>query len=158
MIKHGGPTLVVLALCSVVTLTLIIERAMFYRKAKGNADEIVSKVKQANTISEALAAIEHQLLEPRGVVVVDDFLGLQLHALGEQLHEGRHLGLEHDGADLPVAESSFQCGAACLCHALVLAGEVFHTGDIDLVGVTASGRVDLLDHAIVRKGAVISRE
>ncbi|NQU12484.1 MotA/TolQ/ExbB proton channel family protein, partial [bacterium] len=59
MIKHGGITLLILGVCSVVTLTLIIERFMYYRKARGNAEEIVAKVKQANTISEALAAIEH---------------------------------------------------------------------------------------------------
>ncbi len=31
MIKGGGPTLVVLVCCSIFTLTLIIERFMFYR-------------------------------------------------------------------------------------------------------------------------------
>ncbi len=59
MIRKGGPTLIVLGICSVVTVTLIIERFMYYRRAKGNAEEIVAKVKQANTISEALSAIEH---------------------------------------------------------------------------------------------------
>lgn len=59
MIKHGGPTLVILGICSVATVTLIIERFMYYRKAAGNADEIVNKIKQASTMSEALAAIEH---------------------------------------------------------------------------------------------------
>lgn len=59
MIKHGGPTLVILGICSVATVTLIIERFMYYRKAAGNADEIINKIKQASTMSEALAAIEH---------------------------------------------------------------------------------------------------
>ena len=57
MIKHGGPTLVVLVLCSIFTLTLIIERFMFYRKATGKTDELISKIKQANTLSDALNAI-----------------------------------------------------------------------------------------------------
>ncbi len=59
MIKHGGPSLALLGLCSVATVTLIIERFMYYRKAAGNAEEIINKIKQAGTMSEALAAIEH---------------------------------------------------------------------------------------------------
>ncbi len=59
MIKHGGPSLALLGICSVATVTLIIERFMFYRKATGNTDEIINKIKQAGTMSEALAAIEH---------------------------------------------------------------------------------------------------
>src|SRR5437899_2476518 len=59
MIKHGGPTLVVLVICSIYTLTLIIERFTFYRKAQGNTAEILTKVKQAGTLSEALTAIEN---------------------------------------------------------------------------------------------------
>lgn len=59
MIKHGGPSLVLLGICSVVTLTLIIERFMYYRKATGSAEAIVAKVKEAGTLSEALAAIEN---------------------------------------------------------------------------------------------------
>ena len=59
MIKHGGPSLALLGVCSVVTLTLIIERFMFYRKVTGNTEEMVDKIKQAGTMSEALAAIEH---------------------------------------------------------------------------------------------------
>jgi biopolymer transport protein ExbB len=58
MIKHGGPTLLVLLLCSIYTLTLIIERYMFYKKAAGNSAEILDKVKQAGTLSEALTAVE----------------------------------------------------------------------------------------------------
>ena len=58
MIKHGGPVLVLLLICSIATLTLIIERFMFYRKATGNSDGILEKVKQAGTLSEALTAIE----------------------------------------------------------------------------------------------------
>ena len=59
MIKHGGPTLVVLGLCSVFTLTLIIERFMYYRKAAGSAAEIVEQIKQSGTLSEALQATEN---------------------------------------------------------------------------------------------------
>lgn len=59
MIKHGGVSLAILGLCSIATLTLIIERFMFYRKAAGDTEEIIAKVKQAGTLSEALAAIEH---------------------------------------------------------------------------------------------------
>lgn len=58
MIKHGGVPLVILGICSVVTLTLIIERFMFYRRAAGNSKELIEKIKQAGTMSEALAAIE----------------------------------------------------------------------------------------------------
>ena len=59
MIMHGGPSLILLGICSVATLTLIIERFMYYRKSSGNTDEIVTKIKQAGTMSEALAAIEN---------------------------------------------------------------------------------------------------
>lgn len=58
MMKHGGPTLVVLGICSVFTLTLIIERFMYYRKATGNSEAMIEKIKQAGTLSQALAAIE----------------------------------------------------------------------------------------------------
>ncbi|MEI8314061.1 MAG: MotA/TolQ/ExbB proton channel family protein [Verrucomicrobiota bacterium] len=45
--------------CSIFTFTLIPERLMYYRKAGGNADEMVTKIKQAGTLSDALTAIEH---------------------------------------------------------------------------------------------------
>ena len=60
MVKHGGPTLVVLLLCSVFTMTLIIERFMFYRKATGNTAAMLEKIKQAGTLSEALTSIENE--------------------------------------------------------------------------------------------------
>ncbi|MCX7887694.1 MAG: hypothetical protein N3B01_10655, partial [Verrucomicrobiae bacterium] len=60
MIKHGGPTLVILFLCSIFTTTLIIERFMYYRKAQGNTAAMLEKIKQAGTLSEALAAIESE--------------------------------------------------------------------------------------------------
>ena len=60
IIKHGGPVLVLLVLCSIATLTLIIERFMFYRKASGNSDAILEKIKQAATLSDALSAIENE--------------------------------------------------------------------------------------------------
>jgi biopolymer transport protein ExbB len=59
MLKHGGPTLIVLGLCSIFTVTLIIERFTFYRGATGNSEELLAKIKQAGTLSEALAAIEN---------------------------------------------------------------------------------------------------
>jgi len=59
MIKHGGPSLVVLVICSIASATLIIERFMYYRKAGGDTEDMVNKIKQAGTMSEALAAIEH---------------------------------------------------------------------------------------------------
>lgn len=60
MIKHGGPTLVILLLCSIFTTTLIIERFMFYRRAQGNTAAMLEKIKQAGTLSEALTAIESE--------------------------------------------------------------------------------------------------
>jgi biopolymer transport protein ExbB len=59
MLKHGGITLLVLGVCSVLTVTLIIERFMYYRRAAGNSEELLGKIKQAGTLSEALAAIEN---------------------------------------------------------------------------------------------------
>jgi biopolymer transport protein ExbB len=59
MIKHGGPTLIILGICSVFTMTVIIERFMFYRKATGNTDDMLNKIKQAGTMSQALQSIEH---------------------------------------------------------------------------------------------------
>jgi biopolymer transport protein ExbB len=58
MVKHGGPSLILLAICSLATLTMIIERFMYYRKAKGSTDVLLDKIKQAGTMSEALTAIE----------------------------------------------------------------------------------------------------
>lgn len=58
MLKHGGPTLIILGLLSILTLTLIIERFMYYRRAAGNVEELLAKIKQSGTMSEALAAIE----------------------------------------------------------------------------------------------------
>ena len=46
--------------CSIFTFTLIPERFMFYRKAGGNADEMVTKIKQAGTLSDALTSIENE--------------------------------------------------------------------------------------------------
>jgi biopolymer transport protein ExbB len=49
----------VLVACSIFTVTLIIERFTYYRGAGGNAEELLLKIKQAGTLSEALTAIEH---------------------------------------------------------------------------------------------------
>ena len=59
MLRHGGVPLLILAVCSIITLTLIIERFMFYRKAAGKSEELVVKIKQASTLSEALSTIEN---------------------------------------------------------------------------------------------------
>ena len=58
IVKHGGPVLIILGLCSVLCLTLMIERYTYYRKAAGNTDEMLAAIKRAGTIAEALAAIE----------------------------------------------------------------------------------------------------
>ncbi len=57
MIKHGGPTLVLLGACSIFTLTLIFERFMYYRKVAGSSEDLLSLIKRSGTLSEALAAI-----------------------------------------------------------------------------------------------------
>jgi biopolymer transport protein ExbB len=49
----------VLVLCSVFTVTLLIERFMYYRSATGSAEELIAKIKQTHTIADALAATEH---------------------------------------------------------------------------------------------------
>ena len=58
IIKHGGPVLVILGLCSVLCLTLMIERYMYYRKAAGDTEEMLSVIRHAGTITDALTAIE----------------------------------------------------------------------------------------------------
>jgi biopolymer transport protein ExbB len=58
MIKHGGPSLILLVICSIATVTLIIERFMYYRKASGESAALLDKIKQAGSYSEALTAIE----------------------------------------------------------------------------------------------------
>lgn len=47
-----------LLICSVVTMTLIIERFMFYRSAGADVAGMVNAIKQTSTLSDALAAIE----------------------------------------------------------------------------------------------------
>lgn len=49
----------ILIVCSIFTLTLIIERFMFYRKAGGHTIDMLDKVKQATTISDALTSVEN---------------------------------------------------------------------------------------------------
>ncbi|MGD0016482.1 MAG: MotA/TolQ/ExbB proton channel family protein [Verrucomicrobiia bacterium] len=58
IVKHGGPVLIILGLCSVLCLTLMIERYMYYRKATGNMDEMLLTIKRAGSITDALAAID----------------------------------------------------------------------------------------------------
>jgi len=59
MIRHGGVPLMVLGVCSVVTLTLIIERFMFYRKTGVNSEELVAEIRHAPSLSEALPVLEN---------------------------------------------------------------------------------------------------
>ncbi|HXI84460.1 MAG TPA: MotA/TolQ/ExbB proton channel family protein [Verrucomicrobiae bacterium] len=47
----------VLVACSILTVTLIIERFMYYRDATGNAEELIRKIKHAGSLAEALTAI-----------------------------------------------------------------------------------------------------
>jgi len=62
MIKEVATTppyvFMVLVACSIFTFTLIPERFMFYRKSSGNAGEMVNKIKQAGSLSDALTALE----------------------------------------------------------------------------------------------------
>ena len=58
MVRHGGVALVVLGVCSIVTLTLIIERFIFYRHAAGSTEELITKIKQASGAAQALSAIQ----------------------------------------------------------------------------------------------------
>lgn len=48
----------VLVACSIFTVTLLIERFMYYRSAAGDAEDLVEKIKQTRTLSDAFAAIE----------------------------------------------------------------------------------------------------
>ncbi len=45
--------------CSIFTFTIIPERFIYYRKAAGDTQGMLEKIKQASTISEALTSIEH---------------------------------------------------------------------------------------------------
>jgi len=47
----------VLVVCSILTVTVISERIMYYRGATGNAEELIRKIKQAGSPAEALTAI-----------------------------------------------------------------------------------------------------
>jgi biopolymer transport protein ExbB len=48
----------VLVACSILTVTLIIERFAYYRNATGNTDELIRKIKQAGSLPAALTAIK----------------------------------------------------------------------------------------------------
>ena len=56
MLQAGGPLLLVLALLSVITATLIIERFLYYRSVGGSAGELLHKIKQGATLSDMLRA------------------------------------------------------------------------------------------------------
>jgi biopolymer transport protein ExbB len=47
----------VLVACSILTVTIILERFVYYRSATGNAEELIRKIKQAASLPEALTAI-----------------------------------------------------------------------------------------------------
>jgi len=44
---------------SIFTVTLLIERFMYYRSAAGDTDELIEKIKQTGTLAEDPPAIEH---------------------------------------------------------------------------------------------------
>jgi len=56
MLQAGGPILLLLALLSVITATLIIERFLYYRSVGGSAGELLHKIKQGATLSDMLRA------------------------------------------------------------------------------------------------------
>jgi biopolymer transport protein ExbB len=56
MLQAGGPILLILALLSVITATLIIERFLYYRSVGGSAGELLHKIKQGATLSDMLRA------------------------------------------------------------------------------------------------------
>jgi biopolymer transport protein ExbB len=56
MLQAGGPILLVLALLSVFTATLIIERFLYYRSVEGSAGDVLHKIKQGATLSDMLRA------------------------------------------------------------------------------------------------------
>jgi len=48
---------------SIFTVTLLIERFMYYRSAAaGNANELIEKIKRAKTLGDAFAAIEQHFV------------------------------------------------------------------------------------------------
>lgn len=56
MLRAGGPILLLLALLSVFTATLIIERFLYYRSVEGSPGELLHKIKQGATLSDMLRA------------------------------------------------------------------------------------------------------
>lgn len=56
MLQAGGPILLLLAVLSVVTATLIIERFLYYRGVEGSAGELLHKIKQGATLSDMFRA------------------------------------------------------------------------------------------------------
>ena len=56
MLQAGGPILLLLAVLSVITATLIIERFLYYRSVEGSAGELLHKIKQGATLSDMLRA------------------------------------------------------------------------------------------------------
>jgi biopolymer transport protein ExbB len=49
----------VLVACSIFTVTLILERFMYYRNAAGDTEALIQKIKQAGSLSAALNAIQN---------------------------------------------------------------------------------------------------
>jgi biopolymer transport protein ExbB len=52
MLQAGGPILLLLAVLSVITATLIIERFLYYRSEAGSPGELLHRIKQAATLSD----------------------------------------------------------------------------------------------------------
>jgi biopolymer transport protein ExbB len=58
MLQAGGPILLLLALLSIFTATLIIERFLYYRSVEGSAGQLLHKIKQGATLSDMLRATD----------------------------------------------------------------------------------------------------
>lgn len=56
MLQAGGPILLILALLSVITATLIIERFLYYRNVGASAGEVLHRIKQGATLSDMFRA------------------------------------------------------------------------------------------------------
>src|ERR1700733_13576803 len=56
MLQAGGPILLILAVLSVITATVIIERFLYYRSVGTGAPELLHRIKQGATLSDMFRA------------------------------------------------------------------------------------------------------
>jgi len=100
LVQQGGPPLILLGVCSLATVTLIIERAVYYRRARGDSRQIVGAIKQAGTVSQALAAIERapgvpgRVFRSALVAARDGYPPEQIEQLAQSDVTQEQLGLE----------------------------------------------------------------